>query len=289
MKKRLLSLFLCLTLSSALCACGSSQPDDPETTEPGPEPPTPEAIQADHFSVYLDLSNLSDDILANAVQDIDQSSEDQGVTLSVSQTLGDGRTLYVAFEMTYPEGTELSDPNIILSTDPTTYGALDVTLAQGAVTDPENITPAPLYTRNLQTAQTDSNVISGILTVQTAEGSLTGQEISLVVHDLTVYETVHTISWTVENTGPCRETDLLDEAGNTVGTATLTPFSLLFHMQEDALSLIDQITLLDATGMQLDTCAYGGDGGYIEGLFFVPIQPDSAATVNIGPYTGQFQ
>ena len=134
--KRLLSFALLLLLALSLAACGD-QPDEaavPMPTDGGDEAQI-QLDPSDPLANYLDLSKLPEETVSAAIQELNLTSQDGSCQATLQKALGDAMTLYLSLEVTYPEGTDLSDPtNPAQAAD---YKRGDrVVLAEGTITDP---------------------------------------------------------------------------------------------------------------------------------------------------------
>ena len=281
--RSIISLLIAVLLAAALTACSQGEPA-PADAVPAPEPVPVEQVREDPFAAYFDLSGLSDETLDQARQVIDQESTQDGVTVHVSQTLGDGRSLYVAFDAIYPE-----------QADPTEFPT--VRLAKGAVDDPIQAEELPgLINSGINGAQTQENTMSYLAEFDFREPCLTGQEISLLVEGSSM-GSVHVFTWTAENEGFFAQADLVDQTGRTVGSAALSSFLLTLDLPEvddkthDQWSaFVETLHLLDASGNPLQELMgwQGGDGAFFA-QFYSPIGPGAAATIQAENCTGTFQ
>lgn len=289
-KRKALPLFLTLILTGGLTACGQA---DPKTeAAPAPEPATLEQVQEDPFAAYFDLSGLTQETLDKARQVIGQESANEGVTVEVKQTIGDGQTLYIAFDLIYPQGTDLSDQALAEATDPSTYTIMDLTLAKGAVTDPAQAQEIPYASRGCQALQSGDNTLSCIMDFQAKEGSLTGQEVSLIISNEALGGSNHVITWTVENQAVARQAELLAADGQGMGQAVLTPFALSIRLNSQGIDPNDpdQVRLLDADGQPIEgNWACSGGERQLDGTFYAPVEPSAVTSIQAGPFTGTFQ
>lgn len=289
-KRKALPLFLTLILTGGLTACGQG---DPKTeAAPAPEPATLEQVQEDPFAAYFDLSGLTQETLDKARQVIGQESANEGVTVEVKQTIGDGQTLYIAFDLIYPQGTDLSDQALAEATDPSTYTIMDLTLAKGAVTDPAQAQEIPYASRGCQALQSGDNTLSCIMDFQAKEGSLTGQEVSLIISNEALRGSSHVITWTVENQAVARQAELLAADGQGMGQAVLTPFALSIRLNSQGIDPNDpdQVRLLDADGQPIEgNWACSGGERQLDGTLYAPVEPSAVTSIQAGPFTGTFQ
>ena len=281
--KPIISLLIAFLMAGTLTACGQGEPA-PADAVPAPEPVPVEQVREDPFAAYFDLSGLSDETLDQARQVIDQESTQDWVTVHVSQTLGDSRSLYVAFDVTYPE-----------KIDPTE--SLTVRLAKGAVDDPIQAEEIPgLINSGINGTQTQENTMSYLAEFDFREPCLTGQEVSLLVEGFSI-GSVRMFTWTAENEGFLSQADLVDQTGRTVGSAALSSFLLTLELPEADDKTHDQWTafvetlhLLDASGNPLQELMgwQGGDGAFFA-QFYSPIGPGAVATIQAENCTGTFQ
>lgn len=279
----IISLLIAFLMAGTLTACGQGEPA-PADAVPAPEPVPVEQVREDPFAAYFDLSGLSDETLDQARQVIDQESTQDGVTVHVSQTLGDGRSLYVAFDAIYPE-----------QADPTEFPT--VRLAKGAVDDPIQAEELPgLINSGINGAQTQENTMSYLAEFDFREPCLTGQEVSLLVEDPATGG-VHMFTWTAENEGFFAQANLMDQTGRTVGSAALSSFLLTLELprtddwtHNQWTALAETLQLLDADGNPLQGFMnWQGGNGVFYAQFYSPIGPGAAATIQAENCTGTFQ
>lgn len=288
-KRKALPLFLALILAGGLTACGQTEPK--AEAAPAPEPATLEQVQEDPFSAYFDLRGLTQETLDKARQVIGQESANEGVTVEVKQTIGDGQTLYIAFDLIYPQGTDLSDQALAEAVDPTTYTFMDLTLAEGAVTDPAQAQEIPYASRGCQALQSVDNTLSCIMDFRAKDGSLIGQEVSLIISNEALGDSSHVITWTVENQADTRRAELLDADGQGMGQAILTPFALSIRLNGQGIDPNDpdQVRLLDADGQPIQgNWACSGGEHELDGTFYAPVEPSAVTSIQAGAYSGQF-
>ncbi len=263
--KTILSLLLCLALMGLTAACGPSGEPDPESV-PAPEIVDSETIRADPFAAYFDLSGLRQETLEGAIQDVNMDTNTGEVSVQFLQTLCDGQNLYVAFDVNWPQGSdpaaEILEANLI-TVDGSTYG--------GMVT-------------SSQTAD-----LTGSYIVSFVGDFAPGTEASLYI---TVLEENCVLAWTIENSVTASTVNLEDSEGTVVGTASLTPFSLHFTIDDPYISGIahgDIIELLDETGTPLpEIWAISGDVSTTFLEFFIPMELGTVKTLQVGPYTAHF-
>lgn len=279
--RTLMSLLIAFLMAGTLTACGQGGPA-PSDTVPAPEPVPVEQVREDPFAAYFDLSGLTPDALDRVRQVIDQESTQDGVTVRVSQTLGDGRSLYVAFDVIYPE-----------TIDPTEFPT--VRLAKGD--DPSQAEDLPgLIHSGVNGAQTQEDTMSYLAEFDFRTPCLTGQEVSLLVED-SATGAVHSFTWTAENEGFFAQADLVDQTGRTVGSAALSSLLLTLELPEaddqthDPWSAFaETIHLLDADGNPLqEFMSWQRSDLAFFGQFYTPIDSGAAATIQAGSLTGTFQ
>ena len=265
--KKLLSLILCLGLMGLTAACGPSGEPDPDTV-PAPEIVDAETIQADPFAVYFDLSGLSQETLDGAIQDINK----ENLPIRITQSLGDGQSLYIAFDVVWR-------PN----TDPFSE-VIQPTLTVG---DPN--VASDTYAGMVTNTNTVDNTCSYIVSFSDMQRPYTGEPVTLTIP---VMENVYAFNWTAKNITNTSTVNLEDSEGTVVGQASLTPFSLQFTISDSYISGIahgDTIQLLDETGAPLpETWAISGDPSAAFLEFFVPMELGTVKTLQVGPYTAHF-
>lgn len=243
------------------------------------------------FAAYLDLSNLSQETLDACTQVIDQTSTDNGVTVHVNQVLGDAMTMYVAFEVTYPDSIDVNDPTTYVVQDHTPRGSMEARLVSPEEPDTSSLGPGV----SLNGSHTDSHTLSYIGCFTYQEEYLTEEkEVTLVLVDGTIGDSYHEFSWTVDFQADFQHTDLKDSDGQVVGSAVLSPFALNFSLNtpaEEGNTLIETITLLNDDGQPIEVgCSPNINAGnqIFSAEFFIPVEVDTVKTIQAGPYTGTF-
>lgn len=279
--RTLMSLLIAFLMAGTLTACGQGGPA-PSDTVPAPEPVPVEQVREDPFAAYFDLSGLTPDALDRVRQVIDQESTQDGVTVRVSQTLGDGRSLYVAFDVIYPE-----------TIDPTEFPT--VRLAKGD--DPSQAEDLPgLIHSGVNGAQTQEDTMSYLAEFDFRTPCLTGQEVSLLVEGSSM-GSVHVFTWTAENEGFFAQADLVDQTGRTVGSAALSSLLLTLELprtndwtHNQWTALAETLQLLDADGNPLQGfMGWQGGNGVFYAQFYSPIGPGAVQTIQAENFTGTFQ
>lgn len=285
LKYLLLTLLLVGTVAVSACQKEEAEvPTEhvvpPEATVPAPDPAPAEEIQTAPFESYFDLNGLSQESLSSAVQTIDQESTANDVTIQVNQTIGDGQNiLYVSFDMIYPS-YDASE----------TVGIPEVMLVEGAVTDPSQ-EESCLGISEVSVLQTEEAALSYLAVFSQLEKDLNGKEVSLILTEGNLPEPV-IFTWTLENNAFSQEIDIVDKNGAPAGQASLTPFALSIVINDDAIDGFLEnatITLLDKNGTPLpETWSISGDFSFTYLEFFKPMEPGTIASIQVGPYTGQF-
>lgn len=267
----LTALLLAMTLTA--CgerACGDQSPEDPA---PAQKPATADQVQEDPFSAYFDLSALQGEALDQARQVIDQTQTADGVTVHVTQTIGDSRSLCVAFDMTYPEAIDAPD-------GPTTQ------LTLGSVGGSSE--PGVLLDGGTSSAQTQETTLSCLAFFYYADPCLTGQEITLRLEEPRTGALLD-FTWTAENTGFFSQADLVDETGAVVGSATLSPFFLSLDLPQDRAPTGDfAVTLLNTQGEVLKTITGQQSGAVLTMQLFAPLTENTVTTIQAESLTGTF-
>lgn len=301
--KRLLSFALLLLLAFSLAACGD-QPDEaavPMPTDGGDEAQI-QLDPSDPLANYLDLSKLPEETVSAAIQELNLTSQDGGCQATLQKALGDAMTLYLSLEVTYPEGTDLSDPtNPVQAAD---YKRGDrVVLAEGTITDPaqmpDKISDTGISSVSFQGSQTGDRTATYLIAISYRDAVLTpGKEVTLLYEDR-LTDTTHLFHWTVENQAPVRQAELKDQAGNVVGTGVISPFAACLTIQDNAIAtsmepdqLLDQLAFLGENDTPIDGFRGGGVNNdsapmIFEAIAFVPVLPDQISSVQLGENTLQ--
>ena len=301
--KRLLSFALLLLLALSLAACGD-QPDEaavPMPTDGGDEAQI-QLDPSDPLANYLDLSKLPEETVSAAIQELNLTSQDGSCQATLQKALGDAMTLYLSLEVTYPEGTDLSDPtNPAQAAD---YKRGDrVVLAEDTITDPaqmpDKISDTGISSVSFQGSQTGDRTATYLIAISYRDAVLTpGKEVTLLYEDR-LTDTTHLVHWTVENQAPVRQAELKDQAGNVVGTGVISPFAACLTIQDNAIAtsmepdqLLDQLAFLGENDTPIDGFRGGGVNNdsapmIFEAIAFVPVLPDQISSVQLGENTLQ--
>ena len=302
--KRILSLALLLLLALTLAACGGETTAEEQNAVPMPTDGGDEAqIQldpSDPLANYLDLSKLPEETVSAATQELNLTSEAGGCQATLQKVLGDAMTLYLSLNVTYPEGTDLSDPSkLVQGAD---YRASDrVILAEGTITDPAQmpakISDTDISSVSFQGSQTGDRTANYLITISYRDAVLTpGKEVTLLYEDRLLGGT-YLFHWTVENQAPVQQAELRDQAGNVAGTGVLSPFAACLTLQDNAIAtsmepdlLLDQLAFLDPSGTPID--GFRGTGVnsdnapmIFEAAAFGPVPLDQLAAVQLGDST----
>ncbi|MCF0122669.1 MAG: DUF4179 domain-containing protein [Ruminiclostridium sp.] len=280
----LIALFLSVLMALCLTACGQQESSAQDASQnisqesvPAPETATLEEVQEAPFETHFDMSGLSEETIDRALQTVDQKDTHNGITVQIQQSLWDGQNLYVAFDLIYPAGR------------PSTPDLPDLLLASGKVTDPAKAVLIPT-TIDVTYTEMGSNTHSYFVTFSGCEISLVNKEISLI---LPLPSDTFLFTWTVESDCESQTVDLVDRSGAAVGTAVLSPFTLSIHFENVDPSGFSAdgsaIVLLDAAGEPIpETWSISGDPYDAVLEFFIPMEPGTIRTVQVGPYTGHF-
>ena len=284
--QRTIPLLLALFMATSATGCSSS---GEEVGRHIPMDQYLDQIQRDPFSIFFDLEDLSQETLAQVMQTVDRESTRSNVLFRVTQTMGDDRFLYIAYQLTFPQPTDTNSMEVLAQ------GLFQATLNEGTITDPSLPITGPQYhSCGGHTNQIDDRAVVGYLTFQTNGEPLAGKSLTLVISDEYFYDSTHVISWTAKNAAPTRQAALTNENGDPVGTAVLSPLSLSIslqdHIQEDLDDLANSVRLLPEDFS--DNIA-SRSADLIHGLiaidFYAPVEPGGVTTIQAGPFTGTFQ
>lgn len=281
--KKLLILSLLLLGALALAACGGGK--DQTDAVPMPTDGGDEALiqldATDPLANYLDLGQLTPETLTASLQVLDQTSQDPNCTVTLRQVMGDAMTLYLSLAITYPDTMDLQDPRAV--GEPLSEISLTTQAGQSA-------------TLRQQVRQIDGHTVSYLYAACYSKEVLTpGTVVTLSLTDTLNGTSAHTFQWTVETQGTFRYADLKDDAGTMVGTVILSPFGLSADLWDpsplEGQEPTEALTLLDQAGSPLSVNPSATSAGtgtlHLEYRFFSPLEPDQAATVQIGPYAAQ--
>lgn len=276
-------ILFCLALLAAftLSACGTqpTAPEDAAVPMDGNE--APQYDPSNPLANHLDRSNLTDETVSNATQNLNLEAEDSGVSAKLQQAMGGPNLLYLSLKVTYPDTVE----HLGLM-----YHAPVFTLnGVGQATEDNSIAGIG----SSWGCDPDSTTITYLLTAESPQALLTpGQEVTLRMEEAATGADL-SFSWTITNQTPCQTISLQDAAGNAVGSAVLSPFALSASFEptgEDILDLMCGLVLLDRNGNQLipNESAENSRTERQE-LFFIfysPVMVDQVSQVKIGTLSG---
>lgn len=301
--KRFLSLILLFLFALTLAACGQKTTEEQDAV-PMPADGGDEALiqldPSDPLASYLDLSQLPAETLSAAIQELNLTSESGGCQATLQKVLGDAMTLYLSLNVTYPEGTDLSDP-AQLTQGSDARSSDRVILVEGTITDPaqipEKISDTDISSVSFQGTQTGDRTANYLITISYRDAVLTpGKEVTLLYEDR-IMDSTYLFHWTVENQAPVQQAELKDQGGNAAGTGVISPFAACLTLQDNTIAtsmepdrLLDQLAFLDASGAPIE--GFRGTGVnndrapmLFEAMAFVPVPLDRLAAVQLGEYT----
>lgn len=224
----LLCVFLCAVLVGT-SGCVASDTTTRETTT---------QTLAPELAEYLQIPDALLESLADSVQTVDQTSRGETTTVQVKQTLGNTRELYVLYSVTIPEETVFT------------------TLEEGAV--PVTAVTLSGKSGSVIPLEVDGRSETYISYFEGPSQGWKGQEVQLELICGPSKE-VHTLSWTSTTQGEIREGTVTAESGETMGTLSLSPFSLRFDLLTTAQTemeaseafteaFLDSIAIVDQNG-----------------------------------------
>ena len=185
--KRLLPLLLSLLL---LAGCSSAPAaDDPNTM-------TLEEYQ-DLLRTEPLATTLHPEVYAacSEKQVVGLETQEDGILFRVTETMTDGQTLYVAFELTFPEHVDIANNKEILG-----YGLFSCTLNAGITSPGVPVEGPQFHSGPGSYNQYLGETIVGYIPFQEVGTSLDGQDVTLVVYDLYGHDdTTLRVSWQMES------------------------------------------------------------------------------------------
>lgn len=276
-------ILFCLALlaSFALSACGTQTEAPENTAVPMDGDGTPQYDARDPLASHLDCSNLDDATITNATQDLDVTSESNGVTAKLQQAIGSSNLLYLSLEVTYPDTAEHLG---LLDAAPT------FTLTKtGQTTQDDNFANVG----SSWGCDPDSTSITYLLDVESSHAMLTtGQEVTLRM-EIPATGSALSFDWTIETSAPQEEIVLKTQQGEQMGSAILTPFALSASLNstgQDRDALLSSLVLLDKNGDPLmpneAAAASNTEPCQIFFTFSSPLMVDQVGTIQIGTLTG---
>lgn len=284
--KRTLAAILLLLVVLTLAACGSKE--DKNASVPMPTDGGEEAAihldPKDPLASYLDLSQLSQETLDSATQELNLTSENNGVQAKLTKVLGDALTLYAVVEITTPENVT---PN---------EAVISAALVEGTFHDPAKFPSMPENSDvNLQALPPKGNTVTYLLNISYQDETLTpGKDVTLLFQNKSDGSPPHLFHWTVQTKGDIRHLSLIDQSGTQVGTAVLSSFgmSAALHSQQslDLDTLAQEVVLLDLNGkpvLGFQTSGITGDGTNlcVKATSFTPLELSNLSTLKIGTFS----
>ncbi len=120
-------------------------------------------------------------------------TQEDGILFRVTETMTDGQSLYVAYELTFPETVDVSAPDVLAN------GLFNSTL-NGGITTPDTPVSSPQFHSGTGAYnQLPGGTIVGYITYQEVGTSLDGQDVTLVLYDLYGQDdTTLRVSWKME-------------------------------------------------------------------------------------------
>ncbi|MBR5534195.1 MAG: hypothetical protein IKU62_05055 [Ruminiclostridium sp.] len=120
-------------------------------------------------------------------------SQEDGFLFRVTETMTDGRTLYAAYELTFPEPLDISDLDVLAN------GLFNSTLNAGITTPGTPVTGPQFHSGNVHYNQLPGETIVGYITFEEVGTTLDGQDVTLVLYDIYGHnDTTLRVSWTME-------------------------------------------------------------------------------------------
>ena len=195
--------------------------------------------------------------LAPGIQDVDVTDRGTDLTLHVRQTLGNDRELYVLYDVT------LAGTVILPDGEEGWFG-------------PQTITYLSYFSRGIPWPAGDLRLSVG----------------DFVSDDTSLTQEVAEATWTPTNQGTILEGEIQTPAGETVGSVTLTPFSLSYTFTQGAQPKMEEIGgtalpsgyLLDSQGMARRAGSASGGGGNWGTTFRTPLDLTTVSAVEVAGY-----
>ena len=226
MKKR--NEFLCVFLCSVFvwisgCSISSTELATPQDVTS----PTlaPEIVE------YLQIPDSLLESLTNSIQSIDKISEEEHSTVQVKQSLGNTQELYILYCVTFPE------ENLLTSVDPNALPVSSVTLSG--------------TTGSVIPLTVDGKTGTFLSYFENPTQGWEGKEVQFKLTSGLSNDT-HEVSWRSTAQGEIIDGNVHAENGETIGSISLSPFSLRFSISrseaEDAVVFLDSIAIIDQSG-----------------------------------------
>lgn len=199
----------------------------------------------------LNLTDSKKQSLTGSLQGIHQTETGENISLSVHQTLGNERELYVLYDVTFGKEIDISTENNILPDTVTLSGDNDSSFhCAGSVITIEKTPKTITY-----------------LSYFSADAKELPETVSLTVGQFkgipSISEETQTCTWQPTNQGSILSGEITDESAATIGTVLLSPFSLKFDLnsskQESYDNLLSSLRIVYADGSTKEV--HGSVGG----------------------------
>lgn len=260
-----LSLLLLLALAAGCSAQGEAQLD----------PTMAQQLQIDEAMAAT---------LAPGIQDVDVTDRGTDLTLHVRQTLGNDRELYVLYDVT------LAGTVILPDGEEGWFGPQTVTL--------QGVEESTAHSGSVQTAfldkerQTITYLSYFSRGIPWPAGDLRLSVGDFVSDDTSLTQEVAEATWTPTNQGTILEGEIQTPTGETVGSVTLTPFSLSYTFTQGAQPKMEEIGgialpsgyFLDSQGMARRAGSASGGGGNWGTTFRTPLDLTTVSAVEVAGY-----
>lgn len=184
--KRVLPLLLCLFL---LGGCTFSS-DNGGGLQAGTLEEYQELLRTEPLATTVHPDTYA---LCGEKQVVGLETQEDGILFRVTETMTDGQSLYVAFELTFPEPVNVSSKDVLA------YGLFNSTLNVGITTPGTPVTGPQFHSGPSSCNQYLGDTIVGYITFKEVGTSLDGQDVTLVIHDLYGHDdTPLRVSWKME-------------------------------------------------------------------------------------------
>lgn len=263
--------------------------------------------------------------LDSSVQDINLKSSINGVTVHVKQTLGDAKTLYIAFDVIFPDDINaefLSDEDVqsgtFISSLPGTVELFEGKIDHNDIKEMNVSQVNAKYSSNKipfegnasierKEVDVEKNSMSYLLSFNSNNKCFDVNELTLLIEgfnlkksdtDIKHYSGLHAISWPVENTTPIMEKEIFNK-DQVVGSILLSPFSFTGTIDSsDYKTAYEfhtsiQFIFKDGRILQPETALTGKSGSFDPNvgsatrsyLFTQPVDVDNVDQIKIGGFT----
>ncbi|NLH02211.1 MAG: hypothetical protein GX488_10045 [Clostridiales bacterium] len=204
-----------------------------------------------NIAQYLNINKTKN--LDSYIQDLNLKSSKDGITVDVKQSFGNEKTVYIAFEVLFPDDVKLPSNDNEINIMPQTIQLISD--ENNSLNGFSGIYPICINKEN--------NSISYIYFFDGEEICFNGTKVTLTINEFRdttedgcVSPNSFSVSWNPTNISKTKTFDILDKHDKTIGYATLSPLSLSVAIDQSVFvsyeELIESVKLIGTDGTALD-------------------------------------